>query len=150
MCVCIVLIFFHVFIIMENIGFSHAADEFYRYKMPKLVVKVETKGTKLVNITEVSKAIGRKPDIIMKFMSFKLSTGVKNDILAGTHTQEVLKEGLYKFISKFVQCYTCHNPETVQEKHKKKLVLVCKACGVKSVVDPDDKLTKYILKRENA
>ena len=117
--------------------------------MPKLVIKIESKGTKLVNITDVAKAIGRNPKYIMKFMSFNLSTGMKtDDILAGSHTEETLREVLYKFISLYVQCYTCHNPETVQEKYKKNLTLVCKACGAKSVVDPDDKLTKYILKTE--
>lgn len=41
------------------------SDQFYRYKMPKLVAKVEGKGngikTVIVNMVEISKSLNRPP-----------------------------------------------------------------------------------------
>jgi len=134
----------------ENIGLSHASDEFYRYKMPKLITKIEGKGngikTKLVNITEVAKAIGRSPEHIVKFLSYELATSSKEYILSGSHSESSIKEKLYQFIAKYVQCFTCNNPETKMEKTKKNtIILLCKACGAKSAVDMNSKLSKHLL-----
>jgi len=43
----------------------NVSDAFYRYKMPKLLAKVEGKGngikTVIVNMVEIAKALGRPP-----------------------------------------------------------------------------------------
>ena len=43
----------------------NVSDAFYRYKMPRLLAKVEGKGngikTVIVNMTDIAKAIGRPP-----------------------------------------------------------------------------------------
>jgi hypothetical protein len=43
----------------------NVADAFYRYKMPKLLAKVEGKGngikTVIVNMVDIAKALGRPP-----------------------------------------------------------------------------------------
>ncbi len=43
----------------------NVSDAFYRYKMPRLLAKVEGKGngikTVIVNMTEIAKALGRPP-----------------------------------------------------------------------------------------
>lgn len=50
------------------------SDMFYRYKMPKLLAKVEGKGngikTVIVNMVDIAKALGRPPTC--KFIWLKL------------------------------------------------------------------------------
>ena len=118
--------------------------------MPKLITKIERKGTKLVNITEVAKAIGRSPEHIVKFLSYELATSSKEYILSGSHSESSIKEKLYQFIAKYVQCFTCNNPETKMEKTKKNtIILMCKACGAKNAVDMNSNLSKHLLKYLN-
>ena len=50
------------------------------------------------------------------------------------------------FIKKYVQCYSCGNPETVVKVRKENIFLKCKACGAVSDVDARHKLNTYILK----
>ncbi len=50
------------------------------------------------------------------------------------------------FIKKYVQCYSCGNPETVVKIRKDNIFLKCKACGAVSDVDMRHRLNTYILK----
>lgn len=50
------------------------------------------------------------------------------------------------FIKKYVQCYSCGNPETVVKIRKENIFLKCKACGAVSDVDMRHRLNTYILK----
>jgi hypothetical protein len=54
--------------------------------------------------------------------------------------------GAQGFIKKYVQCYSCGNPETVVKVRKENISLKCKACGAVSDVDARHKLNTYILK----
>lgn len=47
---------------------------------------------------------------------------------------------------RYVQCYSCGNPETVIKIKKDLISLKCKACGAVSDVDMRHKLNTYILK----
>ena len=56
----------------------NVSDAFYRYKMPRLLAKVEGKGngikTVLVNITEIAKALGRPPTCEFSYLLLELSS----------------------------------------------------------------------------
>ncbi|BDA48496.1 Eukaryotic translation initiation factor 5 [Coccomyxa sp. Obi] len=139
-----------------NIGADNASDQFYRYKMPKLQARIEGRGngikTNVVNNVEVAKALERPPDYLVKFYGCELGAQTKYDkksgtsIVNGAHDTSKLCELLESFIKKYVQCYSCGNPETVVKIRKDNIFLKCKACGAVSDVDMRHRLNTYILK----
>lgn len=140
-----------------NIGANNADDAFYRYKMPKLQSRVEGRGngvkTNVVNMVDIAKALGRPPSYTTKYFGCELGAQTKfsedsgNSLVNGSHTTRLLSETLEGFIKKFVQCYSCGNPETVIEVDKREnITLTCKACGHVSNVDPRHKLNTFIIK----
>ena len=72
----------------------------------------------------------------------KLGTSIVN----GAHDTKKLTELLEGFIKKYVQCYSCGNPETMVKIKKDFIFLKCKACGYVSDVDMRHKLNTFILK----
>ncbi|XP_018021523.1 eukaryotic translation initiation factor 5 [Hyalella azteca] len=133
-------------------------DAFYRYKMPKLMAKVEGKGngikTVIVNMVDVAKAVGCPPTYPCKFFGCELGAQTffdfKNDryIVNGSHDATKLQQLLDVFIKKFVLCPSCDNPETTLFPNEKKGIIkqTCKACGHQCQLDMRHKLTTFILK----
>lgn len=142
---------------LQNIGASNRDDAFYRYKMPKLLTKIEGRGngikTNIVNMVDVAKALGRQPSYTTKFFGCELGAQSKFDEKTGTstvngsHDNAKMVALLEVFIKKYVQCYGCGNPETEILISKTQMIsLRCAACGYISDVDMRDKLTTFILK----
>lgn len=134
------------------------SDAFYRYKMPRLIAKVEGKGngikTVIVNMPEVAKAIGRPPTYPTKYFGCELGAQTqvdfKNDrfIVNGSHEAAKLQDLLDGFIRKFVLCPGCENPETdlIVSTKKGTISQGCKACGFHELLQFNHKLNTYILK----
>ncbi|KAI3699474.1 hypothetical protein L2E82_43813 [Cichorium intybus] len=142
---------------LQNIGASNSDDAFYRYKMPKMVTKIEGRGngikTNIVNMVDVAKALARPPSYTTKYFGYELGAQSKFDektgvsLVNGAHDTAKLAGFLENFIKKYVQCYGCGNPETEVLITKTQMVqLKCAACGFISDVDMRDKLTSFILK----
>lgn len=140
-----------------NIGEGNRDDAFYRYKMPKLMTKIEGRGngikTNLVNMVDVAKALARPPSYTTKYFGCELGAQSKFDektgiaLVNGAHDNSKLVALLEIFIKKYVQCYGCGNPETEVLISKTQMIsLKCAACGHISDVDMRDKLTTFILK----
>lgn len=142
---------------MVNVN-RKVTDQFYRYKMPKLIAKVEGKGngikTVVVNMVDIAKALGRPPLYPTKFFGCELGANTqfdkKNDryIVNGSHDADKLQEILDSFIDRFVLCPECENPETdlsVQVK-KEKISQHCIACGYTGSLDTKHRLAQFILK----
>lgn len=132
-------------------------DPFYRYKMPAIQSKVEGRGngikTAIPNLSEVARALGRPPAYLVKYFGYELGaqTTFKEEddryLVNGAHGQAELQDLLDGFISKFILCGSCKNPETqIQIKGKNDLQKDCKACGRITEIDPRHKLLSYILK----
>ena len=133
-------------------------DAFYRYKMPRLMAKVEGKGngvkTVIPNMTEIARALGRPPTYCTKFFGCELGAQTqfdfKNDryIVNGAHDAAKLQDMLDIFIKKFVLCERCDNPETDLKVYTKKGIITasCRACGHSFTLDMRHKLTTFIVK----
>jgi len=133
-------------------------DAFYRYKMPRLVTKVEGKGngikTVLPNMPEIAKALGRPPTYCTKYFGCELGAqtqfDIKNDryVVNGSHEASKLQDLLHDFIKKFVLCEVCGNPETVLKVRAKAAMIssTCKACGHNFNLDMRHKVTTFILR----
>lgn len=136
----------------------NVTDVFYRYKMPKLMAKVEGKGngikTVIVNMSDVAKALDCPPTYPCKFFGCELGAqtqfNFKDDryIVNGSHEAGKLQQLLDIFIKKFILCTECENPETTLHPNEKKGVIrqTCKACGHQCMMDMRHKLTTFILK----
>lgn len=131
-------------------------DPFYRYKMPRILSKIEGKGngikTVIPNLVDVGKAIGRPASYVTKFFGAELGALSTCDeraakyIVNGVHDAEKLQQLLDVFIAKFVLCASCENPETFLSVSKKdgSVLRSCQACGHRGPVDMMHKLVSYI------
>ena len=134
------------------------SDPFYRYKMEKLQSKIEGKGngikTVIVNLNSVAQSLSRPPAYVIKYFGFELGAQANAKptddrwIINGAHDANKLQDYLDGFISKFVLCKSCKNPETVMEFKDGHIMLDCKACGKRSDVDIRLKLSGYIIKNQ--
>ncbi|XP_052196588.1 eukaryotic translation initiation factor 5-like [Diospyros lotus] len=142
---------------LQNIGASNKDDAFYRYKMPKMITKIEGRGngikTNIVNMVDIAKALARPASYTTKYFGNELGAQSKFDeksgvsLVNGAHDTAKLAGLLESFIKKYVQCYGCGNPETEILITKNQMIqLKCAACGFVSDVDMRDKLTTFILK----
>ncbi|XP_072995021.1 eukaryotic translation initiation factor 5-like [Typha latifolia] len=142
---------------LQNIGASNSDDAFYRYKMPRMITKIEGRGngikTNIVNMVDIAKALARPASYTTKYFGCELGAQSKFDektgvsLVNGAHETAKLAGLLENFIKKYVQCYGCGNPETEIIITKTQMItLKCAACGFLSDVDMRDKLTTFILK----
>ena len=91
---------------------------------------------------------------VIKYFGFELgaqtNTNPADDrwIINGAHEASKLQDHLDGFISKFVLCKKCKNPETDVVIKDGRILLDCKACGQRSEVDLRLKLSSFILKNQ--
>ncbi|KAK3843591.1 MAG: domain found in IF2B/IF5-domain-containing protein [Linnemannia gamsii] len=139
-----------------NIG-GQSDDAFYRYKMPKLVSKIEGKGngikTVIPNMADIARALSRPTAYPTKYFGCELGAQVKIDektdryIVNGAHDATKLQSLLNGFIQKFVLCPSCGNPETDIIVDKAGLIqMYCNACGRRNKGENIHKLATYIVK----
>jgi len=138
-----------------NIG-RDQSDKSYRYKMPRLLTKVEGRGngikTVLPNILDIAKALHTDPGYPTKYFGIELGAMSKFDqkrevgIVNGKHEAPDLAKLLEGFIETFVLCPTCKLPEINMKVNKKKdIVIDCRACGHNGVLKTAHKLTTFII-----
>lgn len=103
---------------------STVVDKSYRYVMPRMQLKIESKGngikTNIVNLQDVAEHLRTKPSYILKFLAFEKATQVSEKtsqaksnkagksntsyIIQGEFTYDELLKVLDKFIDKYILC----------------------------------------------
>ena len=136
-------------------GANPVDDPSYRYKMPKIMGKVEGRGngikTVLVNVVEVAQSLNREPAEVTKFFGTELgaqtiySEESDRAVVNGAHTENDLQEKIKVYIEKFVLCATCKLPETHYKIKDGVINQKCLACGSKGACDMTHKLTTFII-----
>lgn len=131
-------------------------DEHYRYKMPGMLTKIEGNGngikTVFPNIADVCNSIHRAELFLLKFLGQELgaqSTELKhqNDLkylVMGPFKTNRIQDKVDQFITKYVLCEHCRNPETEVKVEKQRATLVCKACQKVTKLSSADKMLNVI------
>mmetsp|Transcript_14923 Transcript_14923/g.18403 ORF Transcript_14923/g.18403 Transcript_14923/m.18403 type:complete len:419 (+) Transcript_14923:344-1600(+) len=142
--------------LMNIAGTTPIEDPEYRYKMPRLMGKVEGRGngikTAIPNIVLVAQSLHRSPGEVTKFFGCDLGAQTtwteetERAIVNGAHTTQTLQEKLSIYIEKFVLCPSCKLPETSYKIKNEIIYHQCVACGAREPVDMQHKLTTFILK----
>ncbi|KAG9148783.1 hypothetical protein Leryth_018098 [Lithospermum erythrorhizon] len=85
---------------LQNIGASNKDDAFYRYKMPRMITKVEGRGngikTNIVNMVEIAKALARPASYTTRAEKERLKEGEAADEELKKLKKEVKKKGSTK------------------------------------------------------
>lgn len=144
---------------MANVNINRSVtDTFYRYKMPRIIAKVEGKGngikTVIVNMPDVAKSLQRPPTYPTKYFGCELGAQTQFDpkneryIVNGAHDASKLQDLLDGFIKRFVLCEECDNPETFLTIRAKagQILSRCIACGHQGNIDMRHKLTTFMIK----
>lgn len=131
---------------MMNINRSD--DPYYRYRMPKLQTKRENKGTVLLNLPEIARSLNRTEESLVKYFTLELGCSGRKDSQGHwiiTSRSDNLQTLIFRYITDFIICPACDNPETTFI-GKKTLILSCKACGTLAPVISRHQLVEYLLK----
>jgi translation initiation factor 5 len=143
---------------MINIaGLTPVEDPSYRYKMPRLVPKVEGRGngikTVIVNVADIATSLNRDASEITKFFGCELGAqttmSVEEDrfVVNGAHSSQDLQNLMGKYIEHFVLCKNCRLPETHYKVKGDLISQKCVACGSKDPCDMTHRLTTFIIKQ---
>jgi translation initiation factor 5 len=145
------------------ININNSDDDFYRYKMDKVIICNKGNGNRLFtiinNLENISKSINTPIEILYKFIANDLGTNYNEKIksINGTHTQEEIQQSIFNYINNFVICSKCKIPELSYSLNNQKIESKCSACGSYSELKNNNKINqkicdlilKYLQKNKN-
>lgn len=142
--------------LMNIAGTQPVEDPEYRYKMPRLLAKIEGRGngikTLVVNCADLALSLHRSTPEVCKFFGIELGAQSKYDdkndraIVNGAFEASMMQQHLSKYIEGFVLCPQCRLPETKYKFKGQMIFHKCYACGAVEPVDMNHKLTTFIIK----
>ena len=135
----------------------------YRYMMHRIVTRSKGKATIIPDIDLICHDIDRSQSCVKTWYTLSMGLNTRSDPknpnelqINGKHEANILQDSLYEFISVFVACPTCSNPETTMfvkgnsSKGDGPLMLQCRACGssnpVQTKTKAQQKMSEWIVK----
>ena len=105
---------------------------------PSIDVTWEGKKTILRNFVDFPKALRREPNLILQYLSkeFAVPADRVGDkaIFVGKRDPDDFTRLFGIYLKDYVECPTCHSPDTKVEKENRVSFLICEACGAKSTI----------------
>jgi len=114
--------------------------EYKRFEVPKPRSSVIGMRTTLHNFIEISDALNRDPQHLLRFLSKEMATSGNTygsrAIFQGKFSDETLKRLINRYVNEFVMCPVCKRPDTKIVKEERFHFMVCEACGAKTPIRP--------------
>ena len=109
-----------------------------RFEIPESDSFVMGNRTVVKNFLEVAQAFNRKPEHLMKFLSYELATSAifesRGAVFQGKFSNYLINEKIKKYASTYVLCHECGKPDTNLSREERITFLNCEACGAKHSV----------------
>lgn len=132
----------------------YTLDPFYRYKVIQLQIKTITNRTILPNLDNMADDLNISPNIICKYICYKMGIMGKYDkkkeywyLQSDKISSDQLTIIIMELIDKLIMCPNCNLPELKYTRHKKKINIKCSCCSYysdQSALDVDTKIIKLL------
>jgi translation initiation factor 2 subunit 2 len=107
-----------------------------RLELPRIMIQTVGMRTIINNFKEISEALDRDPQHILKFLTREMATAAtfhdSRAIFQGKFQRESFERLLQRYMESYVVCPVCKRPDTKLSKEKRLAFLICNACGAKS------------------
>ena len=112
------------------------ARETKRFSVPKAYSIIQGNRTIIQNFGEVTDAMNRDPQHVLKFLLRELGTaGIlegNRALMKGKFTNYLINERLDDYVKRFIMCHECNRPDTKIIREDRIFILKCEACGAKA------------------
>ena len=117
---------------------SKDAKDTQRFELPTVEITWEGKNTILRNFGDFPKALRRDTNIILQYLSKEFAVPAERvgekAIFVGKRDPDDFSRLFGIYLKDYVECPTCHSPDTKVEKENRVSFLICEACGAKSTI----------------
>jgi translation initiation factor 2 subunit 2 len=111
-------------------------EETKRLNVPNAYSMIQGNRTMIQNFTEVTEALNRDPQHVLKFLLRELGTAGNLEgtraILQGKFTHYLINDKIEDYVKRFIMCHECNRPDTKIIREDRIFILKCEACGAKA------------------
>ena len=109
-----------------------------RFELPLVDVMWEGQKTFLRNFADFPKVLRRDPDKVLQYLSKEFAVPAERigdkAMFIGKRDPDDFTRLFRIYVKDYVECLTCHSPDTKIVKENRISFLVCEACGAKSTM----------------